>query len=86
MVLLLLGGVAITMLLALGPQARAWLPWRSMAISLGCLLALASLAAQAGPASLPGLWIGLAAAGLAGLAVMGATWWGSADLRTALAR
>jgi hypothetical protein len=33
-----------------------------------------------------GLWLGLAAAALAALLVMAATWWGSADLRAALAR
>jgi putative peptidoglycan lipid II flippase len=83
---LLLGAVAAVVLFALGPQARAWLPWRSMAISLACLLALAGLATQAWLPSMPGLWLGLTAAGLAGVAVMGATWWGSSDLRAALAR
>jgi peptidoglycan biosynthesis protein MviN/MurJ (putative lipid II flippase) len=82
----LLGGVAVVVVLALGAQARAWLPWRSMAISLLCLLALAGLAAQAWLPMSPGLWLGLVAAGLAGLFVMGATWWGSPDLRAALAR
>jgi peptidoglycan biosynthesis protein MviN/MurJ (putative lipid II flippase) len=82
----LLAGVAVSSVLALGPQAVAWLPWRSMAISLVCLLALAGLATQAWLPASPGLWLGLALAGLAGLAVMGATWWGSADLREALAR
>jgi putative peptidoglycan lipid II flippase len=82
---LLLGAVAAAVVIALGPQARAWLPLRSMGISLACLLALASLGAQA-LAGAPGLWLGLALACLAGLAVIGATWWGSADLRAALAR
>jgi len=82
----LLGGVAAAVVLALGPQARAWLPWRSMAISSACLLAVAGLASQVGFAEAPALGLGLAAAGLAGLVVMGATWWGSADLRAALAR
>jgi peptidoglycan biosynthesis protein MviN/MurJ (putative lipid II flippase) len=82
----LLGAVAVAVIVALGPQALAWLPWRSMAISFACLLALAGLAMQAWLPSSPGLWLGLAVAGLAGLAVMGATWWGSADLRAALAR
>jgi hypothetical protein len=56
-----------------------------MAISLVCLLAVAGVASgMAGaPAS---VWAGLAAAALAGLAVMAATWWGSGDLRAALAR
>jgi len=70
---------------ALGAQLRAWLPWRSMLISLVCLVVLAVLAAQV-PVASWGLWPGLAAAVLAGLFVMAATWWGSADLRAALAR
>lgn len=81
----LLGAVAVVVVIGLGRQAGAWLPWRSMAISLACLLASAGLATQ-WLASSPGLWFGLVAAGLAGLIVMGATWWGSADLRAALAR
>ena len=72
-------------LAALGSQLRGWLPWRSMAISLSCLLVLAGIAAQV-PGGSWGLWSGLALAALAGLLVMGATWWGSADLRAALAR
>jgi peptidoglycan biosynthesis protein MviN/MurJ (putative lipid II flippase) len=82
----LLGAVAVTVVIALGSDMLGWLPWRSMAISFASLLALAGLAAQTWLAALPGLWLGLVAAGLAGVAVMGATWWGSADLRTALAR
>jgi putative peptidoglycan lipid II flippase len=82
---ILQGGVAVIVLAALGSRARAWLPWRSMSISLACLLALAGLATQAAGASW-GLAAGLVAAALAGAFVMAATWWGSADLRTALAR
>jgi putative peptidoglycan lipid II flippase len=70
---------------AMGAQLRAWLPWRSMLISVVCLVVLAGLAAQISIASW-GLWPGLVAAAVAGLFVMGATWWGSADLRAALAR
>ncbi len=77
--------VAVVVLAALGGEARAWLPWRSMAISLLCLLALAGLGAQL-PLPSWGLWAGLAAAGAAGALVMAGTWWGSADLRQALAR
>jgi peptidoglycan biosynthesis protein MviN/MurJ (putative lipid II flippase) len=77
--------VALIVLAALGAQARDWLPWRAMAISLLCLLALAGLAFQIPlPAWNP--WTGLAIAGLGGSLVMAATWWGSADLRAALAR
>ena len=79
------GAVALAVLAALGSSVRSWLPWRSMAISLLCLLALAGIAAQALPPSL-GLWTGLALAGSAGFLVVAATWWGSADLRGALAR
>lgn len=81
---LLQAGVAAVVLAAIGPQARSWLPWRAMAISLLCLLVLAGLAARL-PAPV-GLWPGLVLAGLAGALVMAATWWGSADLRAALAR
>jgi putative peptidoglycan lipid II flippase len=56
-----------------------------MLFSLSCLLVLAGFAAQVPPGSL-GLWPGLLAALAAGLVIMGATWWGSADLRAALAR
>jgi putative peptidoglycan lipid II flippase len=83
----LLGGVAVTVVLALGrKEMGAWLPWRSMAISLACLLVLAGLATQAWLPGATGLWLGLGAAAIAGLVVMAATWWGSADLRAALAR
>jgi putative peptidoglycan lipid II flippase len=76
---LLQSGVAIAVLAALGSGARSWLPWRSMTISLLCLLALAGVATQA-PTSL-GVWAGLAGAALAGLLVVGVTWWGSAEFR-----
>jgi putative peptidoglycan lipid II flippase len=83
----LLGGVAVAVVFALGrKETRAWLPWRSMAISLACLLVLAGLATRAWLPIATGLWLGLAVAGIAGLVVMAATWWGSADLRAALAR
>lgn len=77
--------VAVAVAGALGSQLRAWLPWRSMLISLLCLVVLAGFAAQA-PVASWGMWPGLSLAVLAGLLVMGATWWGSADLRAALAR
>ena len=81
----LLCAVAAVVVAALGREALGWLPWRSMAISLVGLLAVAGVASSiaAAPAS---VWAGLAAAALAGLAVMAATWWGSGDLRAALAR
>ncbi len=82
---LLFAGVAVAVVAALGPQGLAWLPWRSMALSLAVLLAVSGLAAQA-PVASTGLAIGLLSAAAAGLAVMGVTWWGSSDLRAALAR
>jgi putative peptidoglycan lipid II flippase len=82
----LLAAVALVLVVAAVPPARTWFPWRSMVISFACLLALAGLAAQPWLPSSSALWLGLALAGLAGAAVMGATWWGSADLRAALAR
>jgi putative peptidoglycan lipid II flippase len=79
------GAVALAVLVALGSTVRSWLPWRSMAVSLLCLVGLAAAATQALPPSL-GLWTGLALAGAAGILVVTATWWGSADFRGALAR
>ena len=77
-------GVAAIVLAAIGSQARSWLPWRTMAISCLSLLVLAGLAARL---PLPGgLWAGLVLGALAGALVLAATWWGSADLRAALAR
>ena len=82
----LLALVALAVLSALGAEAQAWLPWRSMAISLGCLLLVAGFSAGAWPPGSWGLWPALATAALAGLLVVLATWWGSVDLRSALAR
>jgi putative peptidoglycan lipid II flippase len=81
----LFAGVALALVAGLGKQARAWMPWRSMAIAAGALLLLAAIS---GPLSLGslGVWAGLAAAAAAGLGVMLVTWCGSADLRAALAR
>jgi putative peptidoglycan lipid II flippase len=77
--------IAMVAAAALGSKVRSWLPWRSMAISLLCLLGLAGVAAQALPIFLD-LWTGLALAASAGIVVVAATWLGSADLRGALAR
>jgi putative peptidoglycan lipid II flippase len=82
-----LAGVAAMVIFAIGSEARAWLPWRSMAISLAALLALVGATSlQAGISAWPGLWPGLIAALVAAVAVLAITWWGSADVRTALAR
>jgi putative peptidoglycan lipid II flippase len=78
------GGLAVAVVWALGQEARQWLPLRAMMIPLACLAILATAALQM-PAAL-GLWSGLCLAGIAGLVVVGATWWGSPDLRAALAR
>lgn len=81
----LFGLVAIATIAALGAQVRSWLPWRAMGISLGGLAVIAAISFGASSAAL-GLWPGLAAAAVAGVLVLGATWWGSIDLRSALAR
>jgi putative peptidoglycan lipid II flippase len=78
--------VALFTVFAMGAQARSWLPWRSMTISLAGLLVIGGIAAGASRAIVWGLWPGLAAAAVAGTLVLGATWWGSVDLRAALAR
>jgi peptidoglycan biosynthesis protein MviN/MurJ (putative lipid II flippase) len=85
---LLFGLVAVAVIAAAGVQARAWLPWRAMAISLACLMLVWGFA-SAGGAWLSlgwGLAPVLVAAAAAGLLVLAATWWGSVDLRAALAR
>jgi putative peptidoglycan lipid II flippase len=82
----LLVAVAVAVIAALGRDIRAWLPWRSMAVSLACLILLAAAAGNwLAPASMQ-VATGLAAAAVAAVLVMAATWWGSADLRRALAR
>jgi peptidoglycan biosynthesis protein MviN/MurJ (putative lipid II flippase) len=83
---LLLAGVGVAVIAALGPLARAWLPWGSMSISLACLLAIAALALPSALGQPASPWAGLLLAGFGGLLVVGATWWGSGDMRSALAR
>jgi putative peptidoglycan lipid II flippase len=78
--------VALATLAAVGAQVRSWLPWRSMAISLAGLLVMGGVAAGASRAIVFGLWPGLLAAAVAAALVIAATWWGSVDLRAALAR
>jgi putative peptidoglycan lipid II flippase len=78
--------VAVASVAALGREVSSWLPWRAMAISLGGLLVTAAVAFGATTAAGWSLWIGLAAAAAAGLLVVAVTWWGSVDLRAALAR
>jgi len=82
----LFAAVAAATVAAMGRQALSWLPWRAMGISLaGPLLAAAFIAGGSSLASW-GLWPGLAAAAVVALIVVGITWWGSVDLRAALAR
>lgn len=78
----LFGLVAIATIAALGKQVRSWLPWRAMAISLGGLIAIAAISFGV-PFVALGPWTGLAAAVVAGVLVLAATWWGSVDLRSA---
>jgi putative peptidoglycan lipid II flippase len=80
----LLTGVAIVVVVALGPGVRAWLPWRSMALSFAGLALVAVLTTLLPPGV--STFAGLVAAGLGGIFVMALTWLASADLRSALAR
>ena len=77
----LFGLVAIATIASLGQQVRSWLPWRSMAISLGGLVVVSVITFGASPGAAWGLWPGLAAAAAAGALVVATTWWGSTDLR-----
>jgi putative peptidoglycan lipid II flippase len=83
---ILLAGVAAAVVAALGTEAWAWLPWRSMATSLACLVVIALLAAAWTSITTGRGAAALLAAGIAAALVMAATWCGSADLRRALAR
>jgi peptidoglycan biosynthesis protein MviN/MurJ (putative lipid II flippase) len=78
--------VAVVVVVAMGPEARAWVPWRALAIAAFSLALLAGGSAVAPDGLVLGLVPGLAAGVIAAFVVMFATWWGSADLRTALAR
>jgi putative peptidoglycan lipid II flippase len=82
----LLAGVAVAVIAALGAEAGGWLPWRSMAVSLACLIVVAGVAGTWPAVAGITVATGLAAAVLAAALVMAATWWGSPDLRRALAR
>jgi peptidoglycan biosynthesis protein MviN/MurJ (putative lipid II flippase) len=82
---LLLGAVAVGVLRAVGPQLREWMPWRAMAISFACLVAVAVAGLLVPWPAMP-LWSSLAIAVLAALAVMALACWGSEEMRAALAR
>ena len=75
----LLGAVAVATVLAIGPDARRWLPWGPLAGSLAALLLLAlGLALLPAPASVvAGLALGAACAGL----VLGSAWLAGRKLR-----
>ncbi|ROZ63670.1 hypothetical protein EEB15_29710 [Ramlibacter sp. WS9] len=82
----LLSLVAIAVIAALGPQALGWMPWRAMTASAACLLGVVAIVSRVWDVSSAGLAPALALAALAALLVMGAAWWSSSDLRSALAR
>lgn len=68
-------GVAIVSLYALGPDARAWMPWRAMAVPGGVLLATGVLHAGGIAAGWrPGTLAGLGMAGLAAVGVLASAW------------
>lgn len=83
---LLLAAVASVALLALGREARHWLPWRGMCVALAGLLALtAASLGNALPLPAPASLVqGLAAAAISATLVVTISWWGSRDLREAL--
>lgn len=76
--------IALLLLHALRPAGQGWLPWRALGVAGGAVLVLQGLTWTFGlPQSLALQWLA-AVAGAA--AVLGATWWASGDLRSALAR
>ncbi|MEO7547248.1 MAG: lipid II flippase MurJ [Ramlibacter sp.] len=81
----LFAAVAVAVVAALGPQARNWLPWKTMLMALSGLLGVFALGWMGGAGTLQGA-AGLAAAGLAAGGVLGVTWLGSTELRQALRR
>ena len=77
-------GIALLLLRALRPAQHGWLPWRAFAAAGGVLALLQAVLLVTGiPSSFGAQW---AAAVGAGVALVGITWWASADLRAALAR
>jgi hypothetical protein len=73
--------VATATVLAIGPEARRWLPWGAMAGALAALLALA-LALRLLPGAV-GVVSGLAAAVACAALVLGAAWLAGSGLREA---
>ena len=76
-----LAGVAAATVLAIGPQARLWLPWRVLAAALTSLLVLAA-ALSLVPGSIS-LVPGLALAAACGALVLGVSWLAASGLREA---
>jgi putative peptidoglycan lipid II flippase len=80
----LLAAVAVASILAMGPDARRWLPWRGLAAPLVALLLVAVALAFLPPATSVAAGLALAVASAA--LVLSAGWLGSRELRIALAR
>ncbi len=80
----LLSGVALVCIAALGRDVARWVPWKAMAVSLACLLGAAAVSRLL--SLTPSLVAGLASALIAAVLVAVVTWLSSADLRAALAR
>ncbi|RYX91183.1 MAG: hypothetical protein EOO28_26800 [Comamonadaceae bacterium] len=79
--------VALACLMAVGPVARRWLPWRGMLAPFVLLLVAAGIRAMVGAAAWTlGPLAGLAAAGAIGFLVVAAGWTASIDVRRALSR
>lgn len=76
--------IALLVLWTLGPQVRAWVPWRAFAAAgIGLLALQGAVWLWGAPASLALQWgLGVSAA----VALIALTGWASADLRSALAR
>ncbi len=79
---LMLAAVAVATVMAIGVDARRWLPWRALAGSLAALLALALGLAQL-PAP-PGLVAGLALAAFCAALVLASAWLAGSGLRRGL--
>ncbi len=80
----LLAGVSLACIVAMGSAGRRGLPLKSMAVSLACVLGVAALSLLLSVT--PSMLVGLACALLAASVVVLVSWWSSADLRAALTR
>ena len=76
--------IALVLLRAVRPASRGWMPWPALGAAGGVLLAVQLVLLVAGrPAAAASQW---AAAIVAAVAVFGAAWLASRDLRSSLAR